>query len=272
MVDFRVKVGWRSHPKRKCIRRKFGADGVLYIEDLWSFAAEYHTDGVLTGMDAEKMAAVSDYPGDAQCILDGCVELRLIDKPTEKVPHYSLHDWSEHQPWLANSAERSVHARKAATEKWKKKYGVAAQRMLGAESGMLGASSEQCSTDAPSPIPIPIPIPDNNIKIKNNKNHAKRRKSSLVEFLMTEGVQEQTASDFCELRYAKRAPLTKTAIENIKKEAIAAGMSLHDALTVCCSRGWQGFRAEWVRQNKNLEDRNKDALRRYLAKTEEDRK
>lgn len=59
-------------------------------------------------------------------------------------------------------------------------------------------------------------------------------------------VSTQTASDWLALRKAKRAAVTPTALRTIVAEAEKAGMSLDAALSVCCSRGWAGFEAEWV--------------------------
>jgi uncharacterized protein YdaU (DUF1376 family) len=59
-------------------------------------------------------------------------------------------------------------------------------------------------------------------------------------------VDPQVVSDFKALRKLKKAPVTKTAMEKIAAEAMKAGLSLEAALRVCCSRGWQGFNAEWM--------------------------
>lgn len=52
-------------------------------------------------------------------------------------------------------------------------------------------------------------------------------------------------ADFLTIRKSKRAPLTNTALTGIRREAGKAGLSLADALAVCCERGWVGFRADW---------------------------
>lgn len=56
--------------------------------------------------------------------------------------------------------------------------------------------------------------------------------------------------DFLAIRKAKRAPLTQTALDGIGREAAAAGLSLAGALSMCCERGWQSFRAEWADPSK----------------------
>jgi hypothetical protein len=64
--------------------------------------------------------------------------------------------------------------------------------------------------------------------------------------LPPDGVSQSVWADFLQLRKVKRAPLTETALESIRKESAKAGFTLSEALAECCSRGWQGFKAEWV--------------------------
>lgn len=79
------------------------------------------------------------------------------------------------------------------------------------------------------------------------------------------GVSDQVVSDFKAMRSKQRAPITKTAILGITREADIAGISLEAALTICCERNWRGFKAEWVRDKPSdrgspvipLEARNK---------------
>lgn len=65
-------------------------------------------------------------------------------------------------------------------------------------------------------------------------------------------------ADFLKVRKAKRAgPLTATALNGIKREAIKAGLTLEEAVTACCEFGWQGFNADWYfeRQAKKMAGR-----------------
>lgn len=59
------------------------------------------------------------------------------------------------------------------------------------------------------------------------------------------GVDPQIVKDFIAIRKAKHAPLTDTAIAGIKREATKAGLSIAEVLTMCCERGWSGFKADW---------------------------
>lgn len=70
---------------------------------------------------------------------------------------------------------------------------------------------------------------------------------SAAKELVLLGVDEQTAKDWIATRKAK---LTATAIGGLVREAGRAGMSVRDAVALCCERGWRGFKAEWVTAGK----------------------
>lgn len=61
-----------------------------------------------------------------------------------------------------------------------------------------------------------------------------------------EGVDSVIWDDFLKLRKTKKAPLTKTALAGIAKEGVKAGLTLGQALEICCVRGWTGFNSDWL--------------------------
>jgi len=63
-----------------------------------------------------------------------------------------------------------------------------------------------------------------------------------------EGVLQSTWADWLQLRKAKRAPVTQTAVEQIEREAVKAGWTLEQALAESTARGWTGFKADWLTQ------------------------
>jgi hypothetical protein len=84
-------------------------------------------------------------------------------------------------------------------------------------------------------------------KIYKKEKSAKQKVSSVPDYL--HDITEQTYIDFKALRTAKKAPITERAIQGIRKEAKKAGMHLEDVLIECCSRGWSGFKAEWLNKS-----------------------
>ena len=90
--------------------------------------------------------------------------------------------------------------------------------------------------------------------------------SNLIEL----GVNEQVAKDWIEVRKTKRAPLTKTALDAIVKEAEKANLSLNDAIRASVENSWQGFKADWY-QNLNKQT-NSQRPKTFQQMTEEEQK
>ena len=89
-------------------------------------------------------------------------------------------------------------------------------------------------------------------KYKKEKEKPKSKRTKLAE--QPPIVTDQTWNDFQAVRKAKHAPLTVTALNGIVKQAEEAGITLEEALKVCCERGWQSFKEEWyfnIRQSNN---------------------
>lgn len=61
-------------------------------------------------------------------------------------------------------------------------------------------------------------------------------------------VDDQVIKDFSILRKQKKAPVTESAVNGLRREAGIAGIDLQTALIACCQNGWQGFKAEWYQK------------------------
>mgnify|MGYP000848235222 FL=1 len=84
-------------------------------------------------------------------------------------------------------------------------------------------------------------------KEKEKEKEKKTSTRSSASVAKPEDVSESVWADFLSLRKAKRAPVTETAIAAARREADKAGVTLQDALTICCAKGWQGFNADWIK-------------------------
>lgn len=85
---------------------------------------------------------------------------------------------------------------------------------------------------------------------KPNDEPKEKPKRKRITVAKPEGVSEQVWTDFCALRNKRRAPITETALKGIQREADKAGITLEAALSTCCERGWQGFKASWYEKDK----------------------
>ena len=72
-----------------------------------------------------------------------------------------------------------------------------------------------------------------------------KRKSTNV--LCPPDVDAGVWDDWKQLRKSKRATVSETVIEQARKEATKAGMSLNSFLKEWCLRGSQGLKAEWIK-------------------------
>jgi hypothetical protein len=93
-------------------------------------------------------------------------------------------------------------------------------------------------------------------KSRKEKKESKTKTSAAPAYdpkpdLVANGVGEQTMADWLALRTKKRAPVTATVLAQLLRETEKAGMSLDDALALCCVRGWTGFEADWVLKNRD---------------------
>lgn len=87
---------------------------------------------------------------------------------------------------------------------------------------------------------------DKEYKNKKEKNNTKKEK---VE--KPEDVTAEVWIDFVAHRKEKKAPITKTALRGISKEASKAGWTLQEALEETCQRGWRSFKSDWVDKKIN---------------------
>jgi len=65
--------------------------------------------------------------------------------------------------------------------------------------------------------------------------------------LKPEEVSDEVWQAFVEHRKAKKSQISRLVLNTIAKQASEAGWTLEAALTEMVSRGWQGFKAEWVK-------------------------
>lgn len=137
-------------------------------------------------------------------------------------------------------------------------------------------------TDEPYPVETTLIRTDKKQELSGNKDNAdpsgsaaqRKRSASSSAHPKPESVSDSVWSDWLTLRKSKKAPVTATAIAAIQAESVKAGVTLQDALEVCCARGWTGFKADWVRDSQPRQavrqpsqpavpasDRNAEALR-----------
>lgn len=109
--------------------------------------------------------------------------------------------------------------------------------------------------------------PPNQEPITNNHKPIKEKATVVATPI---GVSQSVWDDFKTLRKAKKAPITQRALDGLIAEANKAGWTLEQALTECCVRGWQAFKAEWVADKPKLVNRFDVATTTVPSRAERD--
>ncbi len=136
---------------------------------------------------------------------------------------------------ITDMLERQQMAKNKANKRWDMQRAEHSTAPAMPQHVLKHAAADAAASisDAVAMLPIPIPTP-----IPNKKN------TSAV--APPDGVPAIVWQDFTALRKEKKAKLTQTAMDGIKSEAAKAGWTLESALRECCTRGWSGFKADWV--------------------------
>lgn len=139
-IDFRVQPGFFRHWKTIALREACGEHAVLCLLQLWAHAAENAPDGNLDAMSDPSIEIAAGWIGRA-CEKGKFVE-QLRNPDSLFLDGRQLHDWQEHQPFLAGHLERSKKAKHAARMRW-----------------ACSVDAKPCGPNAPSPSPLPLPSP-----------------------------------------------------------------------------------------------------------------
>ena len=118
------------------------------------------------------------------------------------------------------------------------------EREIEAFKGKLETASKAGKASAAKRAAEKINVRPTNVQPTNN--HKPLTNNHKPMNTAPDGVSEKVWQDFVQLRKAKKAAITDTGIKGILREATKAGYSLQEALETCCTRGWVGFKADWV--------------------------
>lgn len=106
---------------------------------------------------------------------------------------------------------------------------------------MVNSSPTAAQPSEPEPEPEP--------KAKPKEERIQESKQKIVKPV---DVSDDVWQSFQMIRRAKKAPITGLSILGLRREAVKAGLTLEQAMTTCCERGWAGFKAEWVQDRQQF--------------------
>ena len=117
--DIRLSVGFPHHPKTIKLERRLGFQGIRSLLSLWTWAAQNRPEGNLGGandrsttvqrpLDEEDIEIVAQWPGEPGLFVATLVTLGWLDQTDHG---YCLHEWQQHNPWVAAATNRGDKAR-----------------------------------------------------------------------------------------------------------------------------------------------------------------
>jgi hypothetical protein len=150
--DMRISVDFLDHPKVVKLERRLGFDGVKSLLRLWGWCAASRPTGEVG--DAEDLEIAARWFGKAGDLAECLLTLGLIEK-TEG--GFAIHQWAEHNPWVAERESRSEMAREKARKRWQCRADEAedATAMPGQCHGNATAATSDMLPTQPNPVKKP---------------------------------------------------------------------------------------------------------------------
>lgn len=180
---------------------------------------------------------------------------QVLNEFFTKTPTGWYHDRCEEEidAFKSSSSQKSAAGKASAAKRELKRQQALNGNPTGVERAFNGAPTNH------------KPLTTNQEPLTNKTKPAKPSGLSASD-LVNIGVDEQVARDFLAVRKAKRAPLTTTALDGIKREAEKAGISLAAALATCAVRGWQSFKSEWHTGQPTQQQPQQSGYKEYRPK------
>lgn len=236
---FRWHHGSVTDPKFQLVARRSGAS-VPDVLAVWAFLLESASAasprGCYGDIDTEAVDCLFNFPPaetrtadiiaaleDRRMLADGCIA-----------------EWDKRQTKRERADDSS--ADRVAAHRARKAAATATPTPSLAPTTVLGDGVTPCNASNGTETPREEKSREEKIQTKSK---TKDKSPSAPDDLFP-GVDPQVVTDFKALRAKHKAPITKTAIDGILREADKAGTSLEGALRICCERGWRGFKADWV--------------------------
>jgi len=107
----RLQSEYFRHRKTLRLVRRLGEVAALYPIRLWTWAVEQSLDGSLRDIDAEELAMICGFQGEAETLWAAMVDCGFVELEDGRA---TIRSWDEHQGKLIDRAERNAGRMRAA--------------------------------------------------------------------------------------------------------------------------------------------------------------
>ena len=216
----KMRVDLKDDPSVFKLAELMGVDELHVIGCLfcfWAWADKHAVDGRVDGATSRLVDRVSSTPGFSAAMEQ--VGWIVVDAGGVCIPNFDRHNGE-------SAKERGLkNARQA---RWR----------AGRADVVDGAASTDASTREEKRR--------EEIKTKTPRKRAAATQLVSLSDLMAEGVERQHAVDWLATRKVKNLPLTQTAWEDAKAEAVKAGITPAAAVAMSAAQSWAGFKESWL--------------------------
>lgn len=130
-------------------------------------------------------------------------------------------------------------------------YAPNGQSSLNETDELVG--TKRTNSVAPNGQSITENTTENTTDINLGASAPKAQKFSAKKFLSENGVSEETAQEFIDLKNKKRKTITERALKIIFNQASEAKLSNERVFQIIVLRGWESFKATWAWHESNAE-------------------
>jgi len=117
-----------------------------------------------------------------------------------------------------------------------------------------GQPQDSGRNPASATLPEPEPEPEERQRSSAVPPSAPRRRTTpsadAVKLMVADGVSDEVALAWMQVRRAKRLPLTDLAWRDVKEQAALVSMTPHQAVEYAARSSWGGFKASWVERDR----------------------
>lgn len=238
--DIRLSTEFLDHPKVVKLMRRLELKGLFALLRFWMWVAENRPDGDLAHMDAEDIEIAAKWDGESGALVAAMRAVRLLDGDEGS---YAVHDWQEHQPWVAKRDDRREQARNAAVARWGAP-GIARGKQPTPTSNadrMLAAMLSACDEHAGSTQSAMPPTQPNPTHTQTNEKPKPPARASLA---LPDWLPAEQWGGFIEMRKRIKAPLTDRAVTlaiGELEKLRANGQDVGAVLDQSVANGWKGL-------------------------------
>ncbi len=113
--DCRISTALPRHPKTVKLIRRLQERAAWFFVCLLLWVADNRPDGDLAGLTGEDLEIAANWNGEPGAFISALVAVRFLDGEPGA---YTVHDWAEHNPYVASRPQRIEASRQAGKARW----------------------------------------------------------------------------------------------------------------------------------------------------------